>query len=201
MSNIKTLKGRVINKHKTAAEWYLDVYVSADSTTLREDPFIPYNGELIIYDPDSVYTEQRIKIGNGVDNVVTLSFYQGDPADLLTEDKTIVGAINELSGKTLDKVTCYNFDYGNIGNIQNDGYGIFYQMDEAEVGMEDSDGSCYYGYFQTLNRIPIAAGENVSFEVDKEYQVVRINVPAIGDIQTALDSIIAQTNSIIGGNS
>lgn len=74
MSNTKTLKGRVINKHKTAAEWYLDVYVSADSTTLREDPFIPYNGELIVYDPDSVYTERRTKIGDGVTNVHDLPF-------------------------------------------------------------------------------------------------------------------------------
>ena len=77
----QTLKGRVINKHKTAAEWYLDVYISANSTTLRDDPFIPYNGELIIYDPDSVYTERRIKFGDGATNVVALPFYQGSDGD------------------------------------------------------------------------------------------------------------------------
>lgn len=93
------LKGRVQNKHKTEAEWYLDVYKAAGSTELRDDPFIPLNGELIIYDPDSVYTERRFKIGDGVTNVVTLSFYQGNPAELLTESKGVVGAINEIDDR------------------------------------------------------------------------------------------------------
>jgi hypothetical protein len=42
--------------------------------TLRENPFIPLDGELIIYDPDSIFTERRIKIGDGATNVVALSF-------------------------------------------------------------------------------------------------------------------------------
>ena len=74
MSTIKTLKGRVVNKHKTEAEWYLDTYISAGSTTLRNDPFIPLNGELIIYDPDNVYTYKRFKFGDGTTPVALLPF-------------------------------------------------------------------------------------------------------------------------------
>ena len=41
---------------------------------LRENPFTPLDGELIVYDPDSVYVYRRIKFGDGVTNVVDLPF-------------------------------------------------------------------------------------------------------------------------------
>ena len=75
MSDEKRLKARVAHKHKTAAEWYLDVYTAAGSTTKRSDPFIPLNGELIIFDPDSVNTKSRIKFGDGKKDVIALPFY------------------------------------------------------------------------------------------------------------------------------
>ncbi len=78
----KTVKGRVSNKHKTEAEWLLDVYPNGDRTQdARTDAFIPLAGELIIYDPDSNYNYYRFKFGNGTDNVDALSF--------ITEDSTV----------------------------------------------------------------------------------------------------------------
>lgn len=71
MSEEKTLKARVVHKHKTEAEWRLDVY---DGDTLREDAFIPKNGELIIFDEDEIHLHRRFKFGNGVDNVIDLPF-------------------------------------------------------------------------------------------------------------------------------
>jgi hypothetical protein len=70
----KTIKGRIINKHGTEEYWILSVYTDLTKSALRENPFIPLDGELIIYDPDSVYTHRRIKIGDGVTNVVDLPF-------------------------------------------------------------------------------------------------------------------------------
>ena len=52
MSEEKRYKARVAHKHKTEAEWYLDVYISSGSTIKHPDPFIPLNGELIIFDED-----------------------------------------------------------------------------------------------------------------------------------------------------
>lgn len=81
MSNteLKKVRGRVQNKHKTAEEWLLDVYPNGD--TLQEprtDAFVPLAGELIIYDPDSdsdsEYNYPRFKFGNGQDNVDYLPF-------------------------------------------------------------------------------------------------------------------------------
>ena len=72
MSEEKRLKMRIIHKHKTYAEWYLDVY--DESGNLRSDPFIPLNGELIIFDPDSSNEEKRFKFGNGITDVINLPF-------------------------------------------------------------------------------------------------------------------------------
>lgn len=80
MSEEKRLKARVVHKHKTYAEWYLDVY--DESGKLRSDPFIPLDGELIIFDPDENCTHRRKKYGDGVSNVMELPFaeeiYIGD---------------------------------------------------------------------------------------------------------------------------
>lgn len=72
--NVKQLRARVQHKHKTEAEWYLDVYVSAGSTELRGDPFIPLSGELIVFDKDVTYDYDRIKFGDGETNVMELPF-------------------------------------------------------------------------------------------------------------------------------
>ena len=110
MSNteLKKVKGRVQNKHKTETEWLLDVYPNGDRTqSARTDAFIPLAGELIIYDPDSVYDFPRLKIGDGKTYVTDLPFtnevlnkYQTKiDENLTTESKEIVVAINELNEK------------------------------------------------------------------------------------------------------
>lgn len=92
MSDEKRLKARVAHKHKTEAEWYLDVYIAAGSTTKRPDPFIPLNGELIIFDPDSVNTKSRIKFGDGEKDVISLDFYM---------DQTSISSISSEDIKAL----------------------------------------------------------------------------------------------------
>lgn len=74
MGDEKRLKARVAHKHKTEAEWYLDVYTAADSTTKRSDPFIPLDGELIIFDTDESNTKKRFKFGDGKTDVIELPF-------------------------------------------------------------------------------------------------------------------------------
>jgi hypothetical protein len=50
------------------------VYTDATKTTLREDPFIPLSGELIIFDKDENNEFDRIKVGDGSNNVIALPF-------------------------------------------------------------------------------------------------------------------------------
>ena len=57
----KTLKGRVIQKHDVESNW-------------SKASFIPKKGEIIIYDIDDNYSYERIKVGDGAQNVNALPF-------------------------------------------------------------------------------------------------------------------------------
>lgn len=58
----KTINGRIVHKHDTETNWEKAIN------------FIPMAGELIIYDVDDTYDYERIKIGDGVQNVNDLPF-------------------------------------------------------------------------------------------------------------------------------
>ena len=58
----KQINGRIVHKHDTEANWNKAIN------------FIPKNGEIIIYDPDSNYSYARVKVGNGTTKVTSLPF-------------------------------------------------------------------------------------------------------------------------------
>ena len=58
----KNINARIIQKHDTEANWSKAVN------------FIPKQGELIVYDKDSIYDYERFKIGDGITNVNDLPF-------------------------------------------------------------------------------------------------------------------------------
>ena len=58
----KNFNARIVHKHDTEANWN------------KATSFIPKQGELIVYLPDSIYTYSRIKIGDGATTVVNLPF-------------------------------------------------------------------------------------------------------------------------------
>lgn len=58
----KQINGRIVHKHDTEANWNKAVN------------FIPKQGEIIIYDIDSLHNYERIKIGDGTTKVINLSF-------------------------------------------------------------------------------------------------------------------------------
>ena len=58
----KNFNARIVHKHDTEANWN------------KATSFIPKQGELIVYDRDSTYDYERIKIGDGVTNVNALPF-------------------------------------------------------------------------------------------------------------------------------
>lgn len=87
IENTKTVKGRISNKHGTEEYWILSVYTDATKAIKRANPFIPLSGELIIYDPDSIYDYQRFKFGNGVSNVCDLPFVGEDYVNLVVSNR------------------------------------------------------------------------------------------------------------------
>lgn len=74
---------RIVNKHDTEANW------------LKATGFTPKQGELIVYDVDDNYSYERIKIGDGVQNVNNLPFV--DDA-LKTELIAQIGTVSTLVG-------------------------------------------------------------------------------------------------------
>lgn len=67
----KTINGRIVHKHDSQANWE------------KATNFCPKQGELIVYDVDSNYSYERIKIGDGVTLVSNLPFVN----DVITNDQ------------------------------------------------------------------------------------------------------------------
>lgn len=61
---------RIAQLHKTEAEWK---ELQKEYKKQNKD-FIPFAGELIIYDPDTAFDYARIKIGDGVTALQDLAF-------------------------------------------------------------------------------------------------------------------------------
>ena len=62
MTDKKIINGRIVLKHDVESNWLLAT------------GFTPMAGEIIIYDIDENYTYERLKIGDGVQNVNELPF-------------------------------------------------------------------------------------------------------------------------------
>ena len=50
----KNIKSRIQHKHDTEANWQ------------KAENFVPLIGEIIVYDPDTINENSRIKIGDGI---------------------------------------------------------------------------------------------------------------------------------------
>ena len=62
----KRITTRIIHKHDTEENWL-------------KSSFIPKQGEIIVYDVDTTYTYERMKIGDGITNVNDLPFFKQLP--------------------------------------------------------------------------------------------------------------------------
>jgi len=95
----KNVNSRIVHKHDTAENW-------AKATN-----FVPREGEIIIYDKDSEYTFQRMKIGDGVTKVNALPFISANTdgeGNIITEtyvnvsDVITTAEIEEICGGSLE---------------------------------------------------------------------------------------------------
>ena len=88
----KRIIGRAIQKHDVEANW------------LKATNFVPMQGEIIVYDIDDNYDYERIKIGDGVQNVNALPFVDDAlKTELFVQINAVddkVGAVSALVGDT-----------------------------------------------------------------------------------------------------
>lgn len=113
----KKFNTRVIQKHDTEANW-------------SKASFIPKKGEIIIYDIDSNYTYERIKIGDGVKSVNALPFVtdalEGSINGQITTVSQAVLNVASLVGNTS---VSEQID-GAINNITANDFGVYVQSQE-----------------------------------------------------------------------
>lgn len=96
----KTVLSRVINKHDVEANW------------LKASNFIPKQGEVIVYDIDSTYNYERIKIGDGKTVVSSLPFVD-DAVKTLLNNK-----VDKVSGKGLSTNDYTTTEKNKLANIE-----------------------------------------------------------------------------------
>jgi len=77
----KRIYGRAVQKHDVEANW------------LKATNFVPMQGEVIVYDIDENYNYERIKIGDGIQNVNALPFVD----DVLRAE--LVAQINDVDDR------------------------------------------------------------------------------------------------------
>lgn len=82
----KELKARIVHKHDTEANWN------------KATNFIPKESEFIVYDMDDTHNYFRLKIGDGVTDVINLPFYGGSLEHIL--DGIASGSIRTSSSTT-----------------------------------------------------------------------------------------------------
>ena len=68
----KRFKTKIIHKHDTAANW-------------AKSSYVPSKGEVVVYDIDEVCDYERLKLGDGVQNVNALPF--------LGEDRVVIKTV------------------------------------------------------------------------------------------------------------
>lgn len=89
----KQFNARQIQKHDTEANWDLT------------NGFIPFDGEIIIYDKDNTHDKPRMKAGDGVTDVKLLPFASG--------------AVESVNNKTgVVTITKSDVGLGNVDNVQ-----------------------------------------------------------------------------------
>lgn len=97
MASKREIKTRVISKHDSEANWSLATN------------FIPFAGEIIIYDADENNPLPRVKIGDGKTTVSNLSFMHKDLKENLQETQENLANLIDCGSTDPDASTVSKF--------------------------------------------------------------------------------------------
>lgn len=87
----KNIKTRIIHKHDTEENWN------------KATNFIPKQGEIIVYDVDSSHSYERIKVGDGTTNVISLPYVSETVVDAELSATSENPVQNKVIYNALDK--------------------------------------------------------------------------------------------------
>ena len=151
----KNIKTRIIHKHDTEENWN------------KATNFIPKQGEIIVYDIDSSHSYERIKVGDGTTNVISLPYTQVQ-SDWNQNDSTAKDYIKNrpfYSGIVED--TLFDGTFDNFTEIDN---GVYIYFQESSLIFEEGktytvvfDGtsySCISYYIPTIG-LPVLGNASI----------------------------------------
>ena len=111
MANEKTINTRIQLKIDTEENWKKSVLNSTnleighpDGKKTSGTSFVPKKGEIIIYAKDSSYEAPRLKVGNGIDNILVLPFIDAGTVNGKQVEQNITSEA-KLTDTALEKLT------------------------------------------------------------------------------------------------
>ena len=155
----KKFNSRVINKHDTEENW-------------NKSSFIPKQGEVIVYDIDSTYNYERIKIGDGANNVNDLPFVAVQ-ADYSTNDKLNPSYIKNRTHWS-DGAIVVSWD-GNINGLTVSSDSTSYKVSDFKPNASEIVGGQLTFSNGTTETITSDMIENLGYILSVYYGTVYIN--------------------------
>lgn len=166
----KTLQGRIVNKHDSAANW-------AQAVNFR-----PMQGELIIYDPDETCSYVRFKIGDGVQNVNALPF--ANDGFISYNEQTLTDEQKAQARANIDKFKWRTFSdsWGTytyaLAPEDDDKYELAQTItnisNNGSISALEDIVSWLYSFVSTSIHLPNSSSEMIE-NVVKNYEVLRSN--------------------------
>ena len=164
----KIINSRIIHKHETEENW------------LKATSFIPRQGELIVYDIDENYSYERVKIGDGVQNVNNLPFVNDAlRTELLAQIDVVDGKVDTVSGLVGDKSVSEQISNA-IDDATADDFGVYVQDTEpteaiaGDIWIDTANDPSYIP--PTIPAITDADNGKVLMVVNGKLQLVKLNL-------------------------
>ena len=165
----KTLNNiRIVNKHDVEENW------------LKATGFTPKQGELVVYDVDDNYSYERIKIGDGIQNVNSLPFVDDAlKADLLAQINSVDDKVDGVSALIGDTAVSEQINTA-IGKATADDFGVYVQGTEptdaiaGDIWIDTVNDPSYI--VPTLPEITESDNGKVLMVVNGRLQLVKLNM-------------------------
>ena len=124
------IRTRIQLKCDTEANWNKSVLVADGGEKESGTSFVPLKGEVIIYSADDTHPFFRLKVGNGVTNVVNLPFIESGSTNNFVMKENFINfpAIGEQNVLYLETSSNTIYDWS-----PSNGYAIKYEMKSQSV--------------------------------------------------------------------
>ena len=149
--------------------------VDSDGTTIELDTTLTQDGKAADAKAVGDALGEKVNVADIVDN--DYSVHKDKPLSA-NQGSQLSERITQLDYKSLDNVNCFDFASSPTENMDIDVDGIRYDYANTQIAVGLQNEVLYSGSIH--NKVPIVAGEGVTFEADHDNQVIKINATGGG---------------------